>query len=136
MENLENNPEYQDGIRMGETIVKFIDSSFYKTLEHALASKQQLLEDFTQEMGWGDDHKEILKVKGVIYVIENALLKQKGTDSFSEISFADIDGVAKSINKSITVEQAREIIDLYPGAQENDPSATWELVIENLIYQL
>lgn len=137
MKDLKNNPEYQEGIKLGKTIVKFIDNSFYKSLKHALEIKEQLLEDFTQEMGWGDDHKEILKVNGTISVIKKALFEEQGeVDTSSKISLGDVDTVAKSINKSVTMGQAKEIIELYPSAQENDPSATWELVVENLIHEL
>jgi len=48
----------------------------------------------------------------------------------------DVELVAKSLNFKPTDEQIKDIISLYPSAQENDPTGTWDLVVENLLYEL
>ena len=48
----------------------------------------------------------------------------------------DVIFVASSINKTLTEEQINEVINMYPVEQEMDPTATWNLVIENCIYHV
>ena len=48
---------------------------------------------------------------------------------------ADVYEVAKSLDITITEKQADSIVDKYPTAQDEDPSGTWDLVIEQLIYE-
>jgi hypothetical protein len=54
----------------------------------------------------------------------------------SEFTVEDVLSVAKSINKNITIEQARDVLEDYPDAQEDDPTGGWWLVMEELIYNL
>lgn len=49
------------------------------------------------------------------------------------IGVVDVRTVADSIKQQLTDAEVSEIISLY---QEADPSATWVLVVEQLIYQL
>lgn len=47
----------------------------------------------------------------------------------------DVLKVAKSINmKDPSDDVIQEIINEYPGEQEQDPTATWNLVVENQLY--
>jgi len=48
----------------------------------------------------------------------------------------DVMNVAKSINKKVTKSQAKSILKEYPLAQLSDPSGSWNLVIEDLIYNV
>jgi hypothetical protein len=51
----------------------------------------------------------------------------------------DIDDVYKVANDlciGLTDEQVKEVLELYPSEQEEDPSATWDLVVENIIHNL
>lgn len=51
------------------------------------------------------------------------------------ISKEDVLQVAQSINmKTPSDDIIQEIINEYPGEQEQDPSATWNLVVENQLY--
>jgi ribosomal protein S16 len=49
------------------------------------------------------------------------------------INKTDVENVAKSINKTLTNAQIEQVLELYPSEQENDPSGTWDLVIEHCI---
>ena len=53
-----------------------------------------------------------------------------------KISAADVRTIAKSINKSLTDKEVDEVLKMYPSEQKNDPSATWDLVIEECIYNV
>lgn len=48
----------------------------------------------------------------------------------------DIKNVAKRIKQEVTDEEIEKIIEEYPAAEEQDPTATWDLIVEELIYQI
>ena len=52
------------------------------------------------------------------------------------ITAEDVKGVADFIGKTLTQEQTDEVLKLYPGEQEGDPSAEWYLVVEKIIYDI
>jgi len=54
----------------------------------------------------------------------------------TKITKEDILQVAKSINMKEPSEKViQEIIKEYPAEERNDPTATWDLVIENQLYK-
>lgn len=48
----------------------------------------------------------------------------------------DVKGVADFLKKELTEDQIKEVVSLYPGEQEEDPSAEWYLVVEKIIYDI
>lgn len=54
----------------------------------------------------------------------------------SNIDREDVLDIAESLNISLTEEQINKIILLYPHEEECDPTGTWELIVENCIYQI
>ena len=48
----------------------------------------------------------------------------------------DVLQIAKTINKDLTEEQIQEVISLYDSEEEQDPSATWDLIVEKIIYDI
>jgi NH3-dependent NAD+ synthetase len=52
------------------------------------------------------------------------------------ISKEDVLQVARDLNVELNNVQIKEILKRYEDEQANDPTATWDLVIENLIYNL
>ena len=55
-----------------------------------------------------------------------------------KIKMEDVLAVAQSLPslKRITVAQMEEVLNRYEYEQEQDPGATWNLVIENILYSL
>jgi hypothetical protein len=49
------------------------------------------------------------------------------------INKTDVISIATAINKTLTNEQIEKVLELYPSEQENDPTGTWNLVIEHCI---
>lgn len=47
----------------------------------------------------------------------------------------DVKAVAKSLKIELTDDQITQVMELYPSDQDQDPTATWDLVVENCIYQ-
>jgi len=54
----------------------------------------------------------------------------------SNISETDVLVVANSIKKKLTIEQVNKVILMYPHEEECDPTGTWDLIVENCIYQV
>jgi flavodoxin len=48
----------------------------------------------------------------------------------------DVVFVAQSIGKELTSDEIELILKIYPDAQIDDPTSTWDLVIENIIYSI
>ena len=48
----------------------------------------------------------------------------------------DVIDVAKSLNMTVTPEQIDWVLDCYEDSQRQDPTAEWNLVVEDLLYQL
>ena len=54
----------------------------------------------------------------------------------STISETDVVVVANSIKKKLTQEQVNKVILMYPHEEECDSTGTWNLIVENCIYQV
>jgi Ca2+-binding EF-hand superfamily protein len=52
------------------------------------------------------------------------------------ISKEDVVQVTTSLNQTLTEAEITEAINRYPGEQEQDPGATWNLVVEKIMYDL
>ena len=51
-----------------------------------------------------------------------------------EISVADVVRVAMDLNMNPSIEEIQEVLKQYDSEAEADPTATWELIVENLLY--
>ena len=54
----------------------------------------------------------------------------------SNITTEDVFNVADSLNMEISETVAEEVLYRYEEEQDDDPSANWTLVIENILYNL
>lgn len=54
----------------------------------------------------------------------------------SNVDREDVISVAEQLHINLTEEQVNKIILMYPHEEECDPSATWDLIVENCIYQI
>jgi hypothetical protein len=46
----------------------------------------------------------------------------------------DIIRIAKSVGKHLTDSQVNTVIELYPEWARQDPTATWNLIVEDIVY--
>ncbi len=53
-----------------------------------------------------------------------------------EITAEDVIEVANRINITITNEQVVQVLEMYDDEASNDPTATWDLIVDNCIYKL
>ena len=54
----------------------------------------------------------------------------------TSITLEDVFNVADSLNMEIPESVAEEVLYRYEEEQEEDPSANWILVVENILYNL
>jgi hypothetical protein len=54
----------------------------------------------------------------------------------STIGRQDVMLVASSIKKNLTEQQIGQVLSMYNHEEESDPTATWNLIVENCIYQV
>lgn len=54
----------------------------------------------------------------------------------STIDKEDVLNIAQSINKELTEEQVNKVLHLYQHEEECDTTSTWDLIVENCIYQV
>ncbi len=53
-----------------------------------------------------------------------------------EITKEDVYKVANDLAIGITDEQVKQVLELYTIESKEDITATWDLIVENLIYNL
>jgi len=137
MAGLSNNPHYKNGVYIGTQIAKHIENTTYGTLEVAISRKEELIKDLKEQFGWDDYTSDVAEALGIIDALKEELNKKESKDDNAHnLSITDVNEVATSIGKTVTEEEAQLILDRYINSQESDPGATWNLVIENLIYEI
>jgi hypothetical protein len=52
------------------------------------------------------------------------------------ISVADVISIAERLNMSVGVDEINEVLRRFDSEADNDPTATWDLIVENLLYNL
>ena len=56
--------------------------------------------------------------------------------TIQEIIDLDVETIADSLKKELTDAEIQEVLKRYPAAQNQDETANWSLVVEDLIYQV
>jgi hypothetical protein len=54
----------------------------------------------------------------------------------TEITPIDVVNVATDLKMDITIKQVRQVLEMYDDAADNDETATWDLIVENCLYNL
>jgi hypothetical protein len=52
----------------------------------------------------------------------------------TEISVEDVVKVAMDLGMNPSIAEINEVLKYYESEADNDPTATWELIVENLLY--
>jgi len=53
-----------------------------------------------------------------------------------EITPIDVVNVATNLKMDITIKQVRQVLEMYDDEADNDKTATWDLIVENCLYNL
>ena len=54
----------------------------------------------------------------------------------TEIKAQDVAQVAIDLGMDITIGQVNQVLEMYDDVADNDPTATWNLIVENCLYNL
>ena len=54
----------------------------------------------------------------------------------TEITAQDVAQVAIDLKMDITIGQVNQVLEIYDDEADNDPTATWNLIVENCLYNL
>jgi hypothetical protein len=54
----------------------------------------------------------------------------------NKITAQDIVQVAESLNMDISIGDINRVLEMYENEADNDPTATWNLIVENCLYNL
>lgn len=54
----------------------------------------------------------------------------------TKISIADIKSISNILKMSLTQVEIDKILSMYEEEEENDPTATWDLIVEHCIYNI
>jgi len=52
----------------------------------------------------------------------------------NKIEIKDVANIALSLNLNPTISEMQEVVDNYENEANNDVTATWDLIVENLLY--
>ena len=53
-----------------------------------------------------------------------------------EITAQDVAQVAIDLKMDITIGQVNQVLEMYDDEADNDETATWDLIVENCLYNL
>lgn len=53
-----------------------------------------------------------------------------------KITFDDVIRVAESLHMNPSLGKIKQVLKQYDSEAENDPTATWDLIVENLLYKI
>ena len=136
MKSIENNPHYQNGFFWGIDMIKHIEKTKYETVEKALESKEELVEDLKKEFGWDETHKDIAEALGVIAACKQKIKEELEANPKLSIFVEDVLRVAEDIGVSFTEEEAEKALKKYPEAKEFYPESDWNIVMESVIHEV
>lgn len=54
----------------------------------------------------------------------------------TKLSKEDVLNVAQRTNTALTDDDIKKILEIYPSEQKQDPTATWDLVIDHCIHTI
>ena len=54
----------------------------------------------------------------------------------TKISIEDIKSISNILKMTLTKVEIDKILSIYDGEEENDPTATWDLIVEHCIYSV
>lgn len=66
--------------------------------------------------------------------IENMEFDEDEPEPTKQISVEDIVNVAMDLKMNPSIAEINEVLKYYDGEVEQDPTATWDLIVENLLY--
>lgn len=135
-DSIKNNPHYQNGFFWGRRIIRHVENTVYGTLENGVETKKQLIEDLKVNFGWDETQKDVAEAMGMMDAWQQEIDRIAAETPEPLISIEDIKRVAGDIGITLTEEQLQLCVERYPGYVEQDPLATWDLIVEQVIHDI
>lgn len=76
--------------------------------------------------------KNVFQIKFIVIFVRIKKIDMKTT----KIAIADILSISKVLKKELSLVEIDKILSIYDEEEENDPTATWDLIVENCIYNV
>jgi hypothetical protein len=73
---------------------------------------------------------------GMKYPTKGSIVNLKQEIMTTEIKAQDVAQVAIDLGMDITIGQVNQVLEMYDDEADNDPTATWNLIVENCLYNL
>jgi hypothetical protein len=70
------------------------------------------------------------------YPTKGSIVNLKQEIMTTEIKAQDVAQVAIDLGMDITIGQVNQVLEMYDDEADNDPTATWNLIVENCLYNL
>lgn len=134
--DLKNNPHYQNGVFKGSQMIENIENTTYGTIEKALESKKELVDDLKKNFGWSETHKDVAEALGMIAILEKELSIIEANQPTHQLTDMDVINVASDSGMKITQTQLEEVKKRYPEIQENHSDIDWNLLVEHILNEL
>lgn len=74
--DITENLNYQEGLRVGRRMVNYIERTNYKTLENAIKAKKEFGEELSKQLGYDESNADYAENLGLIAAFEEALEEQ------------------------------------------------------------
>lgn len=66
--------------------------------------------------------------------MEDSAMYDEEIEPTKKITTDDVIRVAMELNMNPSIAEINEVLKYYDSEAENDPTATWDLIVENLLY--
>jgi len=66
--------------------------------------------------------------------MEDSAMYDEEIEPTKEITTDDVIRIAMELNMNPSIAEINEVLKYYDSEAENDPTATWDLIVENLLY--
>ncbi len=66
--------------------------------------------------------------------MENSSIYDEEVIPTKQITFNDVVIIAMELNLNPSIAEINEVLKYYDSEVDNDPTATWDLIVENLLY--
>lgn len=134
--DLKNNPHYQNGVFKGSQIIENIENTTYGTIERALESKTELVDDLKKNFGWNETHKDVAEALGMIAILEKELSIIEANQPTHQLTDMDVINTASEAGMKVSQTQLEEIKKRYPQLQEDHSDTAWNLLVEHLLNEV
>ena len=68
--------------------------------------------------------------------MEDSKIFEEEEELTDKITIDDVIRVAENLNRNPSLGKIKQVLKQYDSEADNDPTATWDLIVENLLYKI